>query len=263
MSAPPAGELAAAGALLALGAGISAFGLARLARAAVPPPPRPFARLRGSDLVLAFALLLLLPALIARLWAGDLRQLTVLGLLLLNLAVVLAALAWLRWRAGREPPPPPPPRTLAWALGAYLWSVPAGLALLRVNALLVQAWSGTPPEQSVGDALRAASGPSLAGALVLAVVVQPVVEELLFRGYLQRFLAARPDIGPVRALILSAAVFALFHESAVVLPIFAIGLLFGWVYWRTGSLHASILLHVLHNGIGTLGLLLLSRDSSP
>lgn len=90
--------------------------------------------------------------------------------------------------------------------------------------------------------------------IAFAVVLAPVFEELLFRRVLfGRLLAAgRPWLG----IGLSSAAFALAHGasgggwlgSVLVWGVYAtMGAAFAWVYWRTGTLWASIATHALNN----------------
>ena len=82
-------------------------------------------------------------------------------------------------------------------------------------------------------------------AIALAVLVAPVVEEVLFRGLSLRALLSS---GPRFALFLSAVIFAAGHLIAVQgLTALWMGLLFGWVYVRTGSLLVCVAGHVLWN----------------
>ena len=75
----------------------------------------------------------------------------------------------------------------------------------------------------------------------------PVAEEILFRGFVHGKLRALWGFAP--AAVLSSAVFALVHQVPVVLlPIFCIGFLLGYVYERTGSLYYCMLFHAGFNG---------------
>jgi sodium transport system permease protein len=94
------------------------------------------------------------------------------------------------------------------------------------------------------------------GAVVLALGVVPaVLEELFFRGYL--FSALLKGAGrPWAAVVSSAALFALFHlvlggVLAVerLLPSLLMGLVLGWLCWRSGSVLPGMVLHALHNGV--------------
>jgi ABC-2 type transport system permease protein/sodium transport system permease protein len=91
--------------------------------------------------------------------------------------------------------------------------------------------------------------------VLLAYAVTPaVVEELFFRGYLFNALAAGNR--PRNAIIISAVLFGIFHvlvhdslmlERAV--PTTLLGLILGWVRWRSGSVWPGMLLHVGHNSL--------------
>jgi ABC-2 type transport system permease protein/sodium transport system permease protein len=91
-------------------------------------------------------------------------------------------------------------------------------------------------------------------AIVLAFAVVPaVVEELFFRGYL--FSALSSAGRPGAAVLGSAALFGLFHLVGAgaltverFLPSALLGVVLGWVCWRTGSVVPGILLHAAHNG---------------
>lgn len=81
---------------------------------------------------------------------------------------------------------------------------------------------------------------------VLVVFVGPFFEELLFRGWLLGGL--RRHWGDARALMVSAGLFAIIHADPWATPaLFMLGLVFGGVYLRTGSLWACILLHSMWN----------------
>ncbi len=86
--------------------------------------------------------------------------------------------------------------------------------------------------------------------LWLAIIVAaPAGEELLFRGFLFRGFIHEPrDALP--AIILIALIWAMLHvqyDSFGTVLVFAIGVLFGFVRWRTGSTTLVILLHMLLN----------------
>ncbi|HHW4679102.1 MAG TPA: lysostaphin resistance A-like protein [Xylella sp.] len=100
--------------------------------------------------------------------------------------------------------------------------------------------------------------------VLFVVLLVPVYEELLFRRvFLGRFLiASRPSLG----ITLSSLVFAFLHEipglssnslSAILYLWFVyiiLGAAFGCVYWRTGTLWASIAAHGVNNICALMGL---------
>lgn len=84
------------------------------------------------------------------------------------------------------------------------------------------------------------------GLGLLVVVIGPFFEELMFRGWIYGGLAKR--WGHTAAMVISAALFAVIHGDAPALPaLFVLGLIFAWVYRRSGSLWASILVHAMWN----------------
>jgi sodium transport system permease protein len=90
--------------------------------------------------------------------------------------------------------------------------------------------------------------------LVASVGLAPAIcEEWFFRGYLLG--AIRQRTSAWSAILLTAIVFALFHVfSSVVLavrflPSLSLGIVLGWVCWRTRSVLPGIVLHAVHNGL--------------
>lgn len=82
--------------------------------------------------------------------------------------------------------------------------------------------------------------------VALVLVAAPLSEEVLFRGFLLQGLARRWGFWP--AAVVSSAVFALAHLwPYLYVPIFIMGLAFAWLFWRTGSLWASIAAHATMN----------------
>lgn len=80
-----------------------------------------------------------------------------------------------------------------------------------------------------------------------AVVAAPLCEEFVFRGLLQQGLAAK-GVHPVEAIFFSALLFALFHLNPVeLLALLELGLLFGFLYQRTGSLLPGMVAHATQN----------------
>jgi CAAX protease family protein len=91
--------------------------------------------------------------------------------------------------------------------------------------------------------------------LVLAVVVVgPVGEEVIFRGFLFRGWVT-PGPHGVFAIIVIAELWAGMHVQYDWLgmsQVFLTGLLLGWIRWRSGSTWLTIVLHMLVNLEGTL-----------
>jgi len=90
------------------------------------------------------------------------------------------------------------------------------------------------------------SGLGMAGFLLLALIIGPVMEEVIFRGYLQSALARRiPEWG---AITITSLVFMVGHSPMVLWPMYFIySVAWGWVFMHTRSLKMAILIHMLSN----------------
>jgi membrane protease YdiL (CAAX protease family) len=86
------------------------------------------------------------------------------------------------------------------------------------------------------------------------VVLTPIGEEILFRGFLFRgWLRSPRDAWPV--IVVTSLLWALIHvqyDWYVIGQIFIFGLLLGWLRWASGSVILTILLHALINAEGML-----------
>jgi len=81
------------------------------------------------------------------------------------------------------------------------------------------------------------------------VIMAPLLEEWLCRGVALNGLL-KNGYSPAAAIAWSAAMFAVIHLNPwQSIPAFFMGLLFGWVYWRTRSLWSVIFLHAVNNGL--------------
>lgn len=95
--------------------------------------------------------------------------------------------------------------------------------------------------------LQTTEDPTVLWLMALAaVLVAPLCEELLFRGYL--YPVAKKYTGPWLAACSSALFFAAAHGNlSALLPLFLFGLLLVWIYEKTGSLWAPIAVHFCFN----------------
>ena len=93
------------------------------------------------------------------------------------------------------------------------------------------------------------------GKLSIALLA-PILEELLFRGAIQGQLQAS-GMRPWTAIIVSSLIFGVVHMNPAQIPFaFLLGMMFGWLYYRTGSLLPGIIGHVLNNSVATANMLL-------
>ncbi len=106
--------------------------------------------------------------------------------------------------------------------------------------------------QGVVEQLDDAHGLALVGLVVVAAILAPMVEEVLFRGLLLRSLLRR--LPAAAAVAVSAGVFATVHlldlDAAVGLPAFVVlGIVSAVLAVRSGSLARSIALHLGFNAL--------------
>ena len=86
--------------------------------------------------------------------------------------------------------------------------------------------------------------------------LSPIVEELFFRGLLQRSLLRW--MGPAPAIALQAGVFAFTHfQKLQFAALFAFGVVLGYLAHRTGRLGPGIAAHMVFNGAAVLNLVVL------
>lgn len=115
--------------------------------------------------------------------------------------------------------------------------------------------------QQALDRLPTHTGLAVIETVVVVVGLVPIVEEWFFRGVLQQGLIA--SVGVHGGIFLTALLFAMGHGSpgvspqswaALVAQALLLGLMLGFARHQTGSILASIVLHVGVNGLGVLAL---------
>lgn len=103
---------------------------------------------------------------------------------------------------------------------------------------------------AVVDAYRTARASGTLVLLALALVIAaPLMEELLFRGFLLPGFARSP-LGIGGAIAVTSAAWAVMHiqyESFYIVQIFVLGCAFGWLRWISGSTILTIILHGIVN----------------
>jgi membrane protease YdiL (CAAX protease family) len=81
----------------------------------------------------------------------------------------------------------------------------------------------------------------------LAVLAAPIFEEFIFRGLI--FGGLRRSLGFGAAAVASAAIFAIVHPPASVVPVFGLGLAAAFVYERTRMLAGPMIVHATYNAV--------------
>ena len=196
---------------------------------------------------------------------GSSRGGMLLAIAVQTVLVLLAGAILIR----RVPPLPTPPQphwfriALRGALYMLGGGIRVGIALLALMQLAGGAGAAESPFQNspiheLGQSVSFGPGGMLLFAIPVAII-GPIGEELLFRGVVLPWLVAW--MSEKWALIFTTAMFAVLHlyYGPFVLVIFVYGLVLGWARLRSGTLKASILLHISLNSMATALLFLSSR----
>ncbi len=211
------------------------------------------------DGLVVFLVALVLTALVAGALVAALGpgSVSAVGLLVTGPTLGLVVVGWVAARAGR----PGLDTLLGWrrarAPDVGMGAVHGVLAFLVGNvglALAAAALDVQLPE--VQEELADAARSSLLPLVVLAaVLLAPVVEELVFRGMLFRALADRLPVAV--AALLAGLAFGLVHiEPLAIAVTAAFGVYAAVIYARRGTLVATMTMHAVFNGLGVLGLAL-------
>ena len=134
------------------------------------------------------------------------------------------------------------------ALAQGLLYVAAAYPLLMLVQVMIQGAAGSDvaPQDVVQFLVDAKSPRDRIAVLVMAVVVAPLAEEFIFRGYL--YAAAKKYTGPFAALVVTSLLFAVVHGHAFSIPaLFTLAVCLGLAYERTGSLLVPMIMHAVFN----------------
>lgn len=128
------------------------------------------------------------------------------------------------------------------ALAAFTVSV--AWASLVVGSLF---FGRTPSGDTITNAVAGASLHTITLVSILLCVIAVVVEECLFRGYLQRRFLERWS--PAVAISVSTLLFAIVHLDSLqhIVAVLALGSVTGLVAYRSQSVRPSMIVHALHN----------------
>ena len=156
-------------------------------------------------------------------------------------------LRWLRWKS------------ISWIMPAFVF------VMMIVGAILVacgwQTWVqdslGAKPQEAVTLVRETSDVGLLVAMAVTAVIIAPIAEELIFRGYLYPVVKRFTDRW--FASIFSGVLFGVIHFNVMGLPMLALmGIILAVIYERSGSLWVPIGCHAAFNAT-SVGLMLISR----
>ena len=101
------------------------------------------------------------------------------------------------------------------------------------------------------ESLSKVTGGPFWSSFLLTAIFAPIFEEWLCRGMVLRGLLTR--MKPAWAIVISALFFALIHMNPwQALNAFIIGVVMGYVYFKTGSLLLTMLIHFVNNGTAVI-----------
>ncbi len=128
------------------------------------------------------------------------------------------------------------------AVGA--WLVALAAIAIWAELMILFGWDTLELSDNAGDVL------DFGGGIYLSILVVglwgPVTEEIFFRSFALAGLRRR--FGTLGAVVLSSALFALFHiDPSLYVPIFIFGMVLGWLYTQTHSIWPPIVSHALQN----------------
>jgi membrane protease YdiL (CAAX protease family) len=146
-------------------------------------------------------------------------------------------------------------RAVLLGAATYLLAWPALLGSMLLWPWVLRAAGIEPEPQEIALQMLQLSGPALWGAAALAVLVMPLLEEILFRAFLQPLLVSA--LGVTGGVGATSVAFAALHGASAFLPIFTLSLVLGAVMLRTRRLSSAFCVHALHNGVTLLLLFLL------
>ena len=145
-----------------------------------------------------------------------------------------------------------PPEKNAMTLGRYLCILLICIFMMEAGNLvglaiqsLMESIVGGMPENPIEVF---ATDDSLPLRILFLVILAPLIEEFVFR---RVFIDRMRPYGEKLAVVTSALMFGLFHGNlSQMFYAFALGLVFGYVYLRTGKLRYSVGLHMFINFFG-------------
>lgn len=123
--------------------------------------------------------------------------------------------------------------------------------ILSVLIMVITAAAKPPENAPIQDLLKVRS--VALGFMAMAVLVAPLVEETIFRGYLYPLFAK--TFGIVPGIVVTGILFGLMHGAqlawtwSIVSALVLVGLVFTFVRAKTGSVLASFLMHLGYNSI--------------
>lgn len=142
-----------------------------------------------------------------------------------------------------------------WALFAWGLSMVATTIVVFVLVALNVPGLQLDQKQEIGFENLSSIGEYVAAFFVL-VVLAPLFEEIIFRGYLQKRL--RETRGVVFSIVFSSLIFAVLHfQLNVIISVFVLSLFIGYLREKFDSIWPGVMVHALRNGLAYMLLFIL------
>lgn len=158
------------------------------------------------------------------------------------------------------------------SLGAMTWilSFPTIILINQLGELFIYWVFGLKgfPQVAVQYLQRSLASPLyFVIALITIIILAPILEEYIFRGFLQSWF--KKHFGSKPAILLPAVCFALFHFAPsqgvsnfpLIFSLFVFALYLGFVYERQRSLFAPIALHMTFNAVSVLRIVFINSGT--
>lgn len=146
----------------------------------------------------------------------------------------------------------------AGALGRGVLALLAAYpVLMLVQAMVYGVAGGDLAPQDVVQFLKDAETPrDRLAVLVMAVVVAPVAEEVIFRGYL--YPVGKSRFGAFLSMVATGLLFAVLHGHTASIPaLFTLAMCLSLAYEKTGSLLVPMIMHAVFNAVSVTAIMLL------
>ncbi|MFC1655241.1 lysostaphin resistance A-like protein [Patescibacteria group bacterium] len=143
-------------------------------------------------------------------------------------------------------------KTILWIIMAYLFFLGLSILLIIIFFSLGIEALGFEKQSSIFE-IFGTDPFGIFIAVLIALVIAPVVEEIFFRGFVLQTLAKR--ISPFWGVVLTALIFASVHfEFQSIMPLLILSVVLNVIFVKTKSIWPGILFHVFNNTISFIAL---------
>lgn len=155
--------------------------------------------------------------------------------------------------------------SLTWVI-AYPWVISLGQFIAGIHELM--SGPSNIDQVAVSEVKKTLDSPLLfLFTVICVVIIVPILEEMLFRGFLQTSL--KGFLGRTKAIVVTSIIFAAFHYSAqqkfenieLLIVLFILSCYLGFIRERQQSLWASIGLHSTFNLVSIIMIFLMDESS--